>query len=397
MKIFVILQIVLCNTFLSSWTFSDNLKSYDPLMKKDTGIISFDNISEDTNINKVKDTKSSVKYQPDIFFEEPIYNFGKVYKNEEVEHVFVFQNRGTKQLNIEKIKASCGCIVLETTTRNVPPEMYGIINVIFRSDPYPGTINETIRVYSNDINTPVYSLKLLGETIEDIKINPKYIRFGYVSKGEKAQAEVDIQPRPGFNLEIKDVISSNPVVIIKYKKDERENKYIVEATLKEDTMVGEWTGNIYILTNSERQSRVIVPFSGEVLGDVRIYPSHLYFGVIKRGSECVKSVFITLLKEKIEVEKVEVQPEFLVSEIVTDPRKNIVEERHEILYSNFWEVSTDFPQKKIVGGKKVRLRILTKVRKDAPVGEINGVIKVYTNSEIQPIINIPVSVTITDK
>jgi hypothetical protein len=397
MKIFVILQIVLCNTFLSSWTFSDNLKSYYPLIKKDTGMISFDNISEDTNITKVKDTKSSVKYQPDIFFEEPIYNFGKVYKNEEVEHVFVFQNRGTKQLNIEKIKASCGCIVLETTTRNVSPGMTGIIVTILKSGPDTGTITESISVYSNDPDNPVYALKLSGEIIEDITINPKQVRFGYVSKGEKAQAEVDIQPRPGFNLEIKDVISSNPVVIIKYKKDERENKYIVEATLKEDTMVGEWTGNIYILTNSERQSRVIVPFSGEVLGDVRIYPSHLYFGVIKKGSECVKSVFITLLKEKIEVEKVEVQPEFLVSEIVTDPRKNIVEERHEILYSNFWEVSTDFPQKKIVGGKKVRLRILTKVRKDAPVGEINGVIKVYTNSEIQPIINIPVSVTITDK
>jgi hypothetical protein len=309
----------------------------------------------------------------------------------------VFQNRGTKELNIEKIKASCGCIVAETSTRNVPPGMTGIIVTILRSGPNTGHITESISVYSNDPDNPVYALKLSGEIIEDIKINPKQIRFGYVSKGEKAQVEVDIQPRPGFDLEIKDVISSNPVVSIKYRKDELENKYIVEATLKEDTMIGVLTGNIYILTNSERQRRVAISFSGEVLGDIQLYPTHIYFGVIKKGSECVKSIFLTLLKEKIEVEKIEVQPEFLVSEIITEPQKDIGEEEHEILYSNFWEVSTDFPQKKIVGGKKVRLRILTKVRKDAPVGEINGVIKVYTNSEIQPIINIPVSVTITDK
>ncbi len=397
MKIFVILQIVLCNTFLSSWTFSDNLKSYNPLIKKYSGMISSDDVSDDTIITKVKNTKSSIKYQPNIFFDEPVYNFGEVYINEEVEHVFVFQNRGTKDLIIKEIKASCDCLVLEESTKSVPPEMYGIINVIFRSDPYPGTINETIRVYSNDINTPVYSLKLLGETIEDITTNPKYIRFGYVSKGEKAQAEVDIQPRPGFNLEIKDMISSNPFVSIKYGKYEDKNKYVVEVTLKETAAIGVLKGNIHILTNSEKQNKMVIPFSGEVLGDIRLYPTHLYFGAIKKDSECVKSVFITLLKKKIKIEKIEVQPEFLVSEIVTDPRKNIVEERHEILYSNFWEVSTDFPQKKIVGGKKVRLRILTKVRKDAPVGEINGVIKVYTNSEIQPIINIPVSVTITDK
>ncbi|MEE9214297.1 MAG: DUF1573 domain-containing protein [Thermodesulfobacteriota bacterium] len=397
MKISVILQVVVCSTFLSSWAFPGNLKPFYPLIQKASSLNSIDGEYVDTIVTKVKNTRSLVEDQPDIFFEEPIYNFGKVYKNEDVEHVFVFQNHGTKELKIEKIKASCGCIVAETSTRNVPPGMTGIIVTILRSGLNTGHITESISVYSNDPDNPVYALKLSGEIIEDIKINPKQIRFGYVSKGEKAQVEVDIQPRPGFDLEIKDVISSNPVVSIKYRKDELENKYIVEATLKEDTMIGVLTGNIYILTNSERQRRVAISFSGEVLGDIQLYPTHIYFGVIKKGSECVKSIFLTLLKEKIEVEKIEVQPEFLVSEIITEPQKDIGEEEHEILHSDFWEVSTDFPQKKIVGGKKVRLRILTKVRKDTPVGEINGVIKVYTNSKIQPIINIPVSVTITDK
>ena len=394
MKISVILQVVVCSTFLSSWAFPGNLKPFYPLIQKASSLNSIDGEYVDTIVTKIKNTRSLVEDQPDIFFEEPIYNFGKVYKNEDVEHVFMFQNHGIKELKIEKIKASCGCIVAETSTRNVPPEMSGIIDVILRSGPNTGHINKSIRVYSNDPDTPVYSLKLLGEIIEDITINPRQMRFGYVHKGEKAQVEVDIQPRPGFDLEIKDVISSSPVVSIKYRKDELENKYIVEATLKEDTMIGVLTGNIYILTNSERQRRVAISFSGEVLGDIRLYPTHIYFGVIKKGSECVKSAFLTLLKEKIEVEKIEVQPEFLVSEIITEPQKDIGEEKHEILHSDFWETSTSLPQKDI--GKKT-LRIMTKIKRNAPVGKIDGILKVYTNSEIQPIINIPVSAEITDK
>ena len=208
--------------------------------------------------------------------------------------------------------------------------------------------------------------------------------------------EVDVKPRLGFKLEIKNVISTNSDISIKYKKDEKENEHVVAAILKDTATVGVLTGNIQILTNSERQSRVIIPFSGEVLGDVRLYPSHLYFGVIKKDNKYVKSVFITLLKENIRVDRIEVQPDFLTSEIITDPRMNIDEEEYVTLHSNFWEASTDFSQKNILEKNSIPLRILTRINGNAPVGEIEGVLKVYTNSKIQPIINIPVSAEIID-
>ena len=208
--------------------------------------------------------------------------------------------------------------------------------------------------------------------------------------------ELGVKPRLGFKLEIKDVISSSTDITIKYKKDEEENKYVVEATLKDTATVGVLTGNIQILTNSERQNRVIIPFSGEVLGDIRLYPSHLYFGVIKKDNKCVKSVFITLLKKNIRVDKIEVKPDFLTSEIITDPQMTIGEERYVTLHSDFWEASTNFSQKNLLEKNSVPLRILTRINENAPVGKIEGVLKVYTNSKIQPIINIPVSAEITD-
>ncbi len=396
MKFYTVLYVVMVSTYISSWAFSDDFKSNYSLIKKDLGINSFDVDCEDTIITQVKNSKLLVENQPDIFFEEPIYNFGKVYKNEDVEHFFIFRNRGTEDLIIEDIKASCGCIISEATTPKVLPGMSEGIIVILRGVPDIGAISKNIKIYSNDPDTPVYSLKLLGEIMEDITINTRQISFGCIPKGKEVKVGIDVKPRPGFKLEIKDVISTNSDISIKYKKDEKENEHVVEATLKDTATVGVLTGNIQILTNSERQGRLIIPFSGEVLGDIRLYPSHLSFGVIKKDNKCVKSVFITLLKEKIRVNKIEVQPDFLTSEIITDPRMIIGEERHEILHSSFWEASTNFPQKNIVEKKHIPLRILTRIKGNAPLGEIEGVLKVYTNSKIQPIINIPVSAEIID-
>lgn len=396
MKIFVILQVVMCYTFLSSWIFSEDLKSCYPLIKKDLGMNSFDVDCEDTIITKVKNIEFPVESQPDIFFEEPIYDFGKVYKNEDVEHFFMFENRGTKDLIIEDIKASCGCIISEAITTKVLPGMSGGIAVILRGVSDTGAISKNIKIYSNDPDTPVYSLELSGEIMEDITINPQQINFGFISKGEKVKAEIDIKPRPGFKLKIKDVIPPGPVISIKHKKDEPENKYIAEVTLKDTATVGVLTGNIQILTNSERQNRLIIPVSGEVLGDIRLYPSHLYFGPIRKGNKHEKSLFVTLLNENIRIDKIEAHPDFLVSEIVTDPQMIISEERHVILHSNFWETSPSFPQKNIVEKKHIPIRILTRIKGDAAVGEIEGVLKLYTNSKIQPIINIPVSAEIID-
>jgi hypothetical protein len=396
MKLYTVFYVVMVSTFISSWVFSDNFQSYNLLKESGSGISSYDVKYEEKIITQVKNSKLLVENQPDIFFEDPIYNFGKVYKNEEVEHFFMFENRGTKDLIIEDIKASCGCIISEATTPKVLPGMSEGIIVILRGVPDTGAISKNIKIYSNDPDTPVYSLKLLGEIVEDITINTRQISFGFIPKGEKVKVEIGVKPRPGFKLEIKDVISTSPDISIKYKKDEKENKYVVEATLKDTATVGVLTGNIQILTNSERQNRVIIPFSGEVLGDIRLYPSHLYFGVIKKDNKCVKSVFITLLKKNIRVDKIEVKPDFLTSEIITDPQMIIGEERYVTLHSDFWEASTNFSQKNLLEKNSVPLRILTRINENAPVGKIEGVLKVYTNSKIQPIINIPVSAEIID-
>lgn len=353
--------------FFLSGIFHDTVMYFYPSIQDYSCLCSADDTCNDSSVNKeARGVGLPADEQPDIFCEEPIYHFGRRYKYEDIKHTFVLLNRGKKELKIGKIENSCGCVTGEKNFTTVASNMSGTIDVNFRSGPETGTITKTIRVYSNDPDTPVYMLQLSGEIIEDITIYPRQIRFRDVPLGEKAYAEIVVQPRPGFALEIKDVISSSPVIIAKCKKDEQKNKYIIEATLKDTTMVGMWSGNLSLFTNSERQRQIIVPFTGEVLGDVRLYPQRLYFGVVKRNSECGKSVFVTLLKNNIRINRIETHPKYLVSENIKESQIGEIE-------------------------KNTTIRVHTKIKKDAPAGKINGILKIYTNSKIQPVIDVPVS------
>ena len=191
------------------------------------------------------------------------------------------------------------------------------------------------------------------------------------------------------------MISNNPAISISYKKDETKNKYIVEVTLKEDILVGVYTGNILIFSNSERQSREAISFFGEVSGDIRLYPAQLNFGVIKKGGECTRSVFFTLQKEKVEIEKVDDISGFLITKIIKESKNDSITNKRDIdLRSDFWKVDTSLTKENRETQKHIR--ILAKIKKDVPMGRNTGVLKVHTNSKIQPIINIPVSVVIVN-
>ena len=60
-------------------------------------------------LSKAEQSKSSrppteTEPQPDIEFEELVYNFGEIYQGEKVTHVFKFKNLGLGVLKIVKIK-----------------------------------------------------------------------------------------------------------------------------------------------------------------------------------------------------------------------------------------------------------------------------------------------------
>ncbi|MGR3174247.1 MAG: DUF1573 domain-containing protein [Candidatus Scalindua sp.] len=308
-----------------------------------------------------KDSDINVSVQgPTIFFKNPDFNFGQIFKGQKIEHIFEFENRGKDILNIGKVKTSCGCTAAILTNNTILPGNTGEIRTTFNSRSYTGNVTKSISVISNDPERPSYKLTISGEIIEDVSIKPRNIDFGSVYIGEKTNKTVTIKSQTKPDFKIKKITSSKPFINASIT-EEKNGEYVIKVALENNFEIGRFSGGIYLETNSQIQKKVTIPFFGEIVGDVTTYPKKIYYGFVTRGKELTHKLFVKINKNNIKILSIKTSPDYVSSKIV---EKGETDNQHYLI--------------------EVRLHA------EAAAGKIGGLLELYTNSKIQPVIRIPI-------
>lgn len=305
------------------------------------------------------ETKLNPDEAPSIVFENPNHDFGTVYSGEKAEHLFKFENRGKSDLVIKQVRTSCGCTAAASTKENIPPGGSSEIKATFSAGQDPARVKKEITVTTNDPVTPQVKLSMAGNVIKEVVTKPSWINFGAITKGDTGAKTIEVSPGTDFNLELTGVESDNPDVTVAYKKDGKN--YIIDVAMKANAPIGKQKGKITIATNSTRQRKIIIPFSGDITGDVLVSQSVLSYGIVSQGKESVRRLIVTLRKKEIDIKNVEITPAFFSANL--QPKGN-----------------SDLPYREVE----------VKLNGDAPVGKVTGSIKIHTSSELQPVIEIPV-------
>jgi len=103
---------------------------------------------------------------PTIYVAMPVYAFGSVTEGIAVTHTFILKNTGDDVLEISGVRASCGCTTAELATDSIEPGESVDLEVLVDTAGFGGTISKSITVYSNDPETPVLSLRVMGQVQE---------------------------------------------------------------------------------------------------------------------------------------------------------------------------------------------------------------------------------------
>lgn len=324
-------------------------------------LISAELLKAETVSGDAKETATnSAGRCPAIFFESSDFDFGKIYKGQKVEHVYKVENRGYDILKIEKVKPSCGCTAIILTDSLIPPGKAGEIKATFNSGSYSGKVMKSITVFSNDQDTPVHKLTFSGEIIEDISVKPRNIDFGSVSSGKIAEKTATITSETGHDFKINKITPSSPFIDTSITEEE-DGKYIVKATLKDNLKIGRFSGQIFLETNSLRQPKTSIPFFGEIVGDISVYPQRIYYGTVTEGKELTQKVFVKIHENGIKILSTKLIPDYLSAKI--DERYN---------------------------NNNPHCMIEITLHKEAVAGKLNGLLELYTNSKNQPVVKIPI-------
>jgi len=308
------------------------------------------------------DHNSSVK-KPIISFENPDFNFDKVYKGNKVEHVFKLENLGNETLEIKKVKPSCGCTAAILSQKTILPGETGEIKATFKSASYNGKVKKTISVLSNDPDTPSFKLTIFGEVIEEISIKPKNINFGSFRADNQTDkiVKVTIKSLSGPDFKITKTTPSKPFVETTAIED-KSGEYTLVATLKDYHKIGRFSGKVLLDTNSTKQPQASIVFYGVVEGDISINQKRIYCGTVSEGQEITKKLFVKINESDIKILNTKISPDYISV-----------------------KVNENYEQ------RNPHCLVEINLHKDAPIGKINGLLVLTTNSKDQPVINIPIT------
>ncbi|HHT9120887.1 MAG TPA: DUF1573 domain-containing protein [Candidatus Hypogeohydataceae bacterium YC41] len=302
---------------------------------------------------------------PRLSVPESSHSFGQIYRGEKVQHRFLLKNIGDGELEIRKVRASCGCTAAEPSRKIVPPGGEAYIEATFNSHNFVGKVTKTVMVDTNDPAEPTYTLTLEALILEEVVADPSRLILGQIRQGEGKNINVVVKSPTGLDLKVLSAQSSSKALQVASTEKEADGVYAVKLEVKKDSPIGRFSGDLVVQTNSQRQPTITVPFYGEVVSDIAVFPLQLSFGLVKKGTEAVRLVLVTFYNQEVKLAKVEVESE------VFSLRENSQSE-----------------------GGFCRLDIV--LNKEAPAGRLSGNLKIYTTSKSQPLITIPLSATVKE-
>ena len=117
---------------------------------------------------------------PRIVCDEPVYDFGTAENSGTIEHHYVVRNDGNLTLEIQSVRATCGCTAVSPEKNIVAPGEETKITARFDLRGRTGMQIKTIFVQSNDPQTPTLNLQLRGTATQALRAQPATLFFGRV-------------------------------------------------------------------------------------------------------------------------------------------------------------------------------------------------------------------------
>jgi len=191
------------------------------------------------------------------------------------------------------VKPTCGCTVVLTSDRTVPPGGIGEVAVRLDTAKLAGRTTKTVTVYTNDPAVPAAGVTLTGDVLTDVVAAPATLYLGRLRRGKPARFEVLVAAgRPGAAIGVTAVDHQSPFLTTKVEAaaDGTGQKVVVEVS--GELPLGRFDDQLRIAVTSVRTPEVVVPVFGSVEGDVVALPPQVTFGVTREGAEAARELFI---------------------------------------------------------------------------------------------------------
>jgi len=210
---------------------------------------------------------------PAVYCAEPVFDFGRKMDSARPRHEFTIENRGDLTLQLGKIYSGCGCTTEKISSRSIRPGKSAKLGVVVNLSGRRGEFEKEISLETNDPDCPALALKLRGEVVPSIDIDPRHIFFRRISRDEAATEVCNIS----FNAaarNIERVESEAEFLRAELEEVEPGHRYRVAVSTVPPLQHSSRNGDIRVLGDSGKLLFKI-PVWLQIVDAVQIAPAEL--------------------------------------------------------------------------------------------------------------------------
>ena len=316
---------------------------------------------------------------PRLTIVEPVKDYGTVPKGEKLNWTFAIKNTGTSDLQIIAARPACGCTVADFD-KVVKPGESGKVAASVDTTAFSGPIAKTITLETNDPTTPTSTLTLHAIVKPYVEAYPAgFVRYTLL-QGDAETQSVTLFSEEDEPFEITKVETPGDYVKVTYAKIENEadraqggrtgqNQYKVNITVGgPDAKLGPLAEKVHVYTNSKHQPDYPISISGVVRPPYRVEPSMMNFGEVSSSDVAASRAIVVRSNDLKTPERFQVTKVESSTPAVTAAVKP--------------------------GANKGEYEVTLQVAKNAKPGDLDGMVKIYTNDQFSPVVSVPVKATV---
>ena len=321
----------------------------------------FSNIWNGTVLVISKPQSSRTAEKPDVQTDEVLFDFGYAQHQQTITHIFKLKNVGNQPLDILDVDSSCSCTAALLSKKTILPGETAEIEAKFETEYRRGRQTSTVKVRTNDSDTPVIHFTLTGVVAGLARVVPNNLHLKHISNQENIHKTIEIYDSGDGRLKVKSIQSSSPYIKTRVRhiyKDGLVAKIFV--TITPGLPFGELEEKLTILTEGYRFPHVEVLVKGQVGGAIRLAPDQFFMGFVKKGEVARR---VAHLRKKGPA----------------DLKIQKIESSHRFVTATFEEIEP---------GKEYAIEV-TFTALASETGKSEALIKIHTNDSNQPLFEVP--------
>ncbi|MCA9243052.1 MAG: DUF1573 domain-containing protein [Phycisphaerales bacterium] len=216
--------------------------------------------------------------RPKVQLSQTVWDFGEVWSGEPATAEIKIENVGNADLDILRVKTSCGCTAAKPKKNKLVPGESDSISLSYNTSKRKTDVSQYVTVETNDPESPSLRIHVKGTVKQFVDMKPiDRIAFGRLKEGDVVEKSIEIIN----NLEEKMELKLTPPGAedpweAKLEELDAGKRYRLTAKTRPPFTSQNLNGSIVLQTGLDRVKELRVPVNGMIPDAIEISPPRLF-------------------------------------------------------------------------------------------------------------------------